>query len=426
MEKENPEIIIGLDIGTTKIAVVVGAKNPNGKLDIYGYSKVSSIGLTRGEVLNQLDTIDSIKKGLAEASNISNVDIRTVNIGIAGQHIRSFQHVATTIRPNPSELISENEIEVFIKSIYNLPMEPGYEIIVVMPQHYTIDENSDILRPVGIQGHQITGYFHVVIGKTAATNNIRKCVEASGCVIQNLFMQPHASSAAVLTDQEKEAGVVLVDIGGGTTDIAIFKNGAIAHTSVIPFAGSSITNDVAYGCQVVNDTAERLKVKYGSAICDEISNNVVIGIEGINGGPGKEITQKALAEIISARAKEIFIDVKAAIEQSGLENELLAGIVITGGGSLLANICHLSQFVTGLNSRVGYPSAYLASDNDKDINNPMYSTAIGLILLASKDKSGSSDVEEADDENDDEKTKSRKKPSLTKTVMDFFGKHNKY
>ena len=375
------EIVVGLDIGTTKIAAIVGRRNEFGKIEVLGYGHTESIGVRRGVITNIENTVNSIQTAIKEAQETSKVDIRTVNVGIAGQHIRSIQHRTSTIRPNPDIVISQADIDGFTSSIYNIAMNPGEKIIDVIPQEFFIDGDPGVSNPKGMLGHQIAGSFHIVTAQTSAAQNIMKCIEKAGFNLQHMILQPLASAEAVLSYDEKEAGVVLVDIGGGTTDVAIFLDGIIRHTAVIPFGGEIITEDIKAGCSIIKKHAEDLKVKFGSALASENRAEEVVAIPGLRGRAPKEITLKNLAKIIQARMEEIIEAVHQEIKITGLEKKLIAGIVLTGGGSMLKHIEQLTQFITGMDTRIGYPNEHLAANSADEMTRPMYSTGIGLVLL---------------------------------------------
>ncbi len=373
-------IIVGLDIGTTKIAAIVGRRNEFGKIEILGSGKTESIGVKRGVVSNIENTVQSIKKAIEEAESKSNVKIDYVNVGIAGQHIKSLQHRGIIIRKNIDDEISQKDVDDLLESMRNLNMSPGEEIIDVIPQEYIIDGEAGIREPVGMLGNSLEANFHIIIGQTTAAKNIFKCVRKSNLDIVDLILEPIASAKAVLSDEEKEAGVALVDIGGGTTDVAIFHDGIIRHTAVIPFGGDVITEDVKEGCSIIKKHAEELKVKFGSALASENKEEEVVAIPGLRGRPPKEITLKNLASIIQARIEEIIEHVYFEIKNSGYENKLIAGIVLTGGGSLLKHIAQLTEFMTGMDTRIGYPNEHLAEETAEELASPTYSTGIGLVI----------------------------------------------
>ena len=375
------EIIVGLDIGTTKIAVIVGRKNDYGKIEILGYGKTSSIGVKRGVVSNIENTVQSIKEAIQGASQKSGVDIKYVNVGIAGQHIKSLQHRGNLIRKDNDIEISQEDIDNLCNSMYNLNMNPGEEIIEVIPQDFSIDGEHGVKQPKGMIGSSLEANFHIIVGQTAAAKNIYKCVRKAGLEVVDLILEPIASAEAVLSEEEKEAGVVLVDIGGGTSDIAIFHEGIIRHTAVVPLGGDIITDDVKEGCSIIKKHAEELKVKFGSALASENREEEIVAIPGLRGRPPKEISLKNLANIIQARMEEIIEYIYYEIKNSGYEKRLIGGIVLTGGGAQLKHIAQLTEFKTGLDTRIGYPNEYLAKDVPPEMASPMYATGIGLVIV---------------------------------------------
>ncbi|MCX6199650.1 MAG: cell division protein FtsA [Bacteroidetes bacterium] len=377
--KENP-IIVGLDIGTTKIACIVAQRDQYGKLKILGLGKTPSYGVHRGEVSNIKLTTDAIQVAVAEAERQSNHKITSVYVGIAGQHISSKQNRGIYTLPNPDEEISRQHVKDMREDMYRLALNPGERIITVLPQEFTVDNYHNIIDPIGMCGSRIEANFHIITGRVSAAQNIKKCVEKAGLKMAGLFLEPLASSSAVLQTDELEAGVVLVDIGGGTTDIAIFKNKIIRHTAVIPFAGNIITEDIMEGCKLLRPQAEKLKTSFGSALPGETHENEIISIPGIAGRDRKEISMRTLAHIINARMEEIFSQVYFEIKSSGSANSLNAGIVVTGGGSQLKHLKQLVEYSTGLSARIGLPTSYLAKDNKPEMQHPMFSTGLGLVL----------------------------------------------
>jgi cell division protein FtsA len=375
------DIVVGLDIGTTKIAMIVGYQNEHGKLEILGYGKTESLGVKRGVVANIEKTVESIKKVIEATEGKSNVNIRTVNVGIAGQHIKSLQHRGSIIRDNVNDTeIGQEDVERLIENMYKLVMPPGEEIIHVIPQEYIVDGEQGIKDPVGMAGVSLEANFHIITGQVSAARNIEKCITRAELVMQDMILEPIASSYAVLSDEEKEAGVALVDIGGGTTDIAIFQDGIIRHSAVIPLGGDIVTDDVKEGCSILKSYAETLKVKHGSALANEVKEEIYISIPGLKGRPHKEISMRNLARIIQSRMEEILEFVNYEIKNSGYDRKLIAGIVLTGGGAQLKNINQLCQFLTGHETRIGYPSEHLSANVDKELLLPMYATGIGLVL----------------------------------------------
>ena len=376
----NPVYIVGLDIGTTKIACFVGEKVENGKIVIRGYGKTESTGVKRGMVFNIEETVNAIRRAVDQASEQSNVDIKTVNVGIAGHHIRSVQHRGVLMRDNPNVEITEEEIDKLRQDVFKLGMTPGEEIIDVIPQEYIVDDEMGIRHPKGMLGSKLEANFHVIIGQVAAARNIITCIKQAGLEMDHMILEPIASAEAVLGEDEKEAGVALVDIGGGTTDIAIFYDNIIYHTAVIPFGGNVITEDIRQGCSIIQKHAEEIKVKFGSAVASENRDDEVVSIPGIRGREPKEISFKTLASIIQARLSEIFDIVNNEIQKVNSEHKLIAGIVLTGGGAMMKHIQQLAAFKTGLDVRIGYPNEYLANDTAEELASPMYSTGVGLVI----------------------------------------------
>jgi cell division protein FtsA len=381
MEKDN--IAVGLDIGTTKIVAMIGRKNEFGKLEILGIGKSKSLGVHRGVVNNITQTIQSIQQAVQEAEANSDYKINDVVVGIAGQHIRSIQHSDYISRPNAEEVIGDADIDQLIGQVHKLAMLPGEEIIHVLPQEFRIDGQAEIKEPVGMYGSRVESSFHVVVGQAASIRNVGRCIKSAGLDLSGITLEPLASADAVLSQEEKEAGVALIDIGGGTTDLAIFKDGIIRHTAVIPFGGNVITEDIKEGCSIIEKQAELLKVKFGSAWPGENKDNEIVSIPGLRGREPKEISLKNLSKIIHARVVEIVEQVYAEIKEYGHEDnkrKLIAGIVLTGGGSQLKHIKQLVEYITGMDTRIGYPNEHLAGDSDEEISSPLYATAVGLVM----------------------------------------------
>ena len=381
MNKDN--IAVGLDIGTTKIVAMIGKKNEYGKLEILGIGKSKSLGVHRGVVNNITQTIQSIQQAVTEAENDSGYKINDVVVGIAGQHIRSIQHSDYISRPNAEEVIGDADIDTLIGQVHKLAMLPGEEIIHVLPQEFKIDGQAEIKEPIGMYGGRLESSFHVVVGQAASIRNLGRCIKSAGLELSGLTLEPLASADAVLSQEEKEAGVALIDIGGGTTDLAIFKDGIIRHTAVIPFGGNVITEDIKEGCSIIEKQAELLKTRFGSAWPGENKDNEIVSIPGLRGREPKEISLKNLSKIIHARVVEIIEQVYAEIKLYGHEdpkNKLIAGIVLTGGGAELKHIKQLVEYITGMDTRIGYPNEHLAGDSDEELSSPLYATAVGLVM----------------------------------------------
>src|SRR6187397_2495166 len=386
MNNEQP-IIVGLDIGTTKIAVIAGRKNEFGKLEILGFGRANSNGVKHGQVLNIDETIKAINAALENclASN-PGLEIKEVYVGIAGHHIKSLQTRGDIVRQTNEEEITQHEIDHLVNDQYKTYIPAGDQIIDVIPQEFTVDNFQNIPNPIGYSGVKVGANFHIITGDKNAIRNINRSVEKAGLQTKDLVLQPLASAAAVMCDQDLEAGVAIVDIGGGTTDLAVFYEGILKHTAVIPFGGENITNDIKNGLGVLKTQAEQMKIQFGSALSDEAKSNAFITIPGLRGMAPKEISVKNLAAIIQARMSEIMDFVTYHLKQVGLDNRMLnGGVILTGGGSQLKHLLQLTEYVTGLNARIGFPNEHLAAGHIEELAKPMYSTCLGLILKGYND-----------------------------------------
>ncbi len=386
MNQEQP-IIVGLDIGTTKIAAIAGRKNEFGKLEILGFGRANSNGVKHGQVLNIDETIKAIKMALDNCySSNPNLSITEVYVGIAGHHIKSLQTRGDIVRQNTDEEITQREIDQLIADQYKTYIPAGDQIIDVIPQEFAVDNFQNIISPIGYGGVKVGANFHIITGDRNAIKNINRAVEKSGLHTKDLVLQPLASAAAVMGHEDLEAGVAIVDIGGGTTDLAVFYEGVLKHTAVIPFGGENITNDIKTGLGVLKTQAEQMKVQFGSALSNEAKTNAFITIPGLRGMPAKEISVKNLANIIQARMSEIMDFVTYHLKQVGLDNKMLnGGIVLTGGGAQLKHLIQLTEYITGSNARIGYPTEHLASGHIEELAKPTYSTCLGLILKGYSD-----------------------------------------
>ncbi|MEJ7735920.1 MAG: cell division protein FtsA [Chitinophagaceae bacterium] len=386
MNSEQP-IIVGLDIGTTKIAAIAGRKNEYGKLDILGFGRANSNGVKHGQVLNIDETIKAIRVALENCySSNPNLEINEVYVGIAGHHIKSLQTRGDIVRHDNNEEITQREIDQLIADQFKTYIPAGDQIIDVIPQEFTVDNFQNIPNPIGYGGVKVGANFHIITGDKNAIRNINRAVEKSGLSTKDLVLQPLASASAVMGNEDMEAGVAIVDIGGGTTDLAVFYEGILKHTAVIPFGGENITNDIKSGLGVLKTQAEQMKVQFGSALINEAKANHIISIPGLRGMPVKEISQKNLANIIQARMAEIMDFVSYHLKQVGLDNRMLnGGIILTGGGSQLKHLIQLTEFATGLNARIGYPNEHLSGGHIEELAKPTYSTCIGLILKGYSD-----------------------------------------
>lgn len=431
----NNKIIAAIDIGTTKIVAIVGKKNRNGQLEVLGVGKANSNGVKRGVVLNIEETSNAIKAAVDQAQERSGVTIKDVYVGIAGQHIRSIKNRGYKYIMHEEGEITQQDVDSLTEDMHKIPLEAGDEIIHVIPQSYVVDTESGIRNPVGMFGKKLEANFHIVVGKVASARNIKRCVNRAGLNVVNLILEPLASADAVLAIDEKEAGVALVDIGGGTTDLAIYYEGAVRHTAVIPYGGNVITNDIKEGCSILQRHAETLKIKYGLALADMAPDNKVVTIPGITGREPKEISFKSLAYIIQARMEEIIDSIMYEIENSGIMNKLSAGIAITGGGALLKHLPQLIRFRSGLDVRVGLPNRYFSVGVNQEVNQPIYSTGVGLILKGYEylneqkgNKSTENEVvkkvnDEIDEDEYEERPRRRKEnfmKSIKETIFDIF------
>ncbi len=376
----NEKIVAAVDIGTTKIVSLVGRLNELGKLEILGISQTPSKGVKRGVVLNIEETVNAIQTTTADAIEQSGIKFNEVFVGIAGQHIKSVRNRGYINRDSYDDEITREDVQHLIDDMYKIPVDVGEEIIHVLPQSYIVDNETGVKNPVGVYGKRLEANFHIVIGQISSARNIEKCINRVGLDVKQLVLEPLASSAAVLTDDEKEAGVALVDIGGGTTDVAVYYDDVIRHTAVIPFGGNVITRDIKEGCAILQRQAESLKLQFGSALGDLAQEDKVVTIPGISGRDPKEISFRSLAYIIQSRMEEIIDAVCFEIENSGYMDKLSAGIVLTGGGSMLKHLNQLVKFKTGMDVRIGFPGDKMAADSIEEINQPMFSTSVGLLL----------------------------------------------
>lgn len=381
MSKKEQPIIVGLDIGTTKVVAIAGRKNEFGKLEILGFGKSESAGVNHGVVMNIEQCIRSIEQAIEKClSSNPNLEIKEVYVGIAGQHIKSLQTKGERVRSNSEDEITREDINLLVRDQHKTYIPVGDQIIDIIPQEFSVDSVPNVLDPIGMNGVKIGANFHVITGDRNAIRNIKRCVDKSGLITRDLVLQPLASAAAVMNDEDLEAGVAIVDIGGGTTDMAVFYDGILKHTAVIPYAGVNITNDIRNGLGVLRAQAEQMKVQFGTALAEEANANAYITIPGLRGLPPKEISVRNLGHIIQARMQEILDYVVYHLKQLDLDKRLHGGIILTGGGAQLKHLVQLTEYITGLGCRLGFPNEHLAGGHAEALMNPMYSTCIGLIL----------------------------------------------
>ncbi len=380
------DVVVAVDIGTTKICVVAGVPDEYGKWTIIGSWQEPCDGVRRGVVSNIEKTVSAITAAVERVERQILAKITNVHVGIAGQHIKSQKHHGILTRDNAMEEITQADIDKLKQDMHKISLPPGDKILDVIPQEYTIDNESGILEPIGMSGSRLEAKFHLITAQVGAINNIKRCIQKAGLTIADIRLEPIASAASVLSEEEKEAGVAIVDIGGGTTDVTIFHDGIIRHTAIIPLGGDIVTKDIKDGCTILKDQAERLKVKFGSALSTEVKKNLIITVPGLKGREEKEISIKNLSLIIQARLEEIFDFVKWEIERSGYASKLIGGVVLTGGGAIMKNIQYLMDYHTGYHTRVGFPVDHLSNGYKEELSSPSYATAIGLVICGHKNR----------------------------------------
>jgi cell division protein FtsA len=379
MEK-NMETIAAIDIGTTKIVALTGRKTKDNKFEITGFGTTPSKGIRRGVVLNIDETVNSIRIATKKAFESSGIRLNEVFVGIAGQHVLSQKNRCSIRIADADSIIKKSHLEDLENLMRQMISDPGEEILDIIPQSYIVDKETGIDNPCDMTGAVLQGNYHIILGQMSMVNNIKKCATISGLKVKSLILEPLASAEAVLTPQEKQSGVALIDIGGGTTDLAVYKNNKVIHTSVIPIGGTTITNDIKQNLTILEKQAEELKIRYGSALQDRSQDDTIISIEGLKGREEKEFSLRQLSAIIQARMEEILHAVMFQIESAGIREKLSGGIVITGGGSLIKNLKQLASYITNNDIRIAYPSTYIEGQFSDILNNPQYSTAIGLIM----------------------------------------------
>ena len=377
---ENEKYIAAIDIGTTKIVAIIGVVSDDGKVKVLGMGKSPSKGVKRGVVLNIEETATSIQEAVYQAQQTSKLAFSEVYVGIAGQHIKSMKNRHSKYIQSPDSEITQADLDELRTDMHNISMDAGEEIIHVIPQNYTVDNECGVKQPVGMFGKRLEANFHIVVGEISSAKHIHKCIQRAGLSVKQMILEPLASASAVLTNDEKEIGVAMVDIGGGTTDIAIYYDGILRHTAVIPFGSDVITRDIKEGCSILHRQAEKIKVQFGTALADAAPEEQVVSVPGISGREPKLISIRFLSKIIQARMEEIIDYISFEIENSGFANRLGAGVTITGGGALLRHIRQLMSYKTSMDVNIGYPSRSLLVDNP-EINSPIFSTGIGLLLL---------------------------------------------
>ncbi len=375
------DIAVGLDIGTTKVCAIVASPDENrpGKLKILGIGKSVSDGLTRGVVTNIEKTVRSIQLAVQEAEAQSGVKISAVTVGIAGDHIQSFQSRGVVAISRPENEITQEDVQRLIEDTKRVALPLDRKIIHVIPQQFIVDGQDGIYDPVGMSGVRMEAVVHIITGLVTAAQNIYKCVQRAGLQVNDMVLEPLASSYAVLDDEEKEVGIALLDIGGGTTDLAVFEERTIRHTAVIGIAGRKVTDDIRKGFGVLTDQAEKLKQDHGFAYEPAVIDNQPILLPGIGGRPPIEIDKKLLCKVIQPRMEEILEFASIEIKRSGYSKHLSAGVVLTGGGSLIKGTSELAKEVLGMPVKIGIPTGFGAG-LIREIENPIYATGVGLVM----------------------------------------------
>jgi cell division protein FtsA len=419
----NRNMIVALDIGTTKVCALVVEADLNGKLNVLGIGTSKSGGMSRGVVANIDRTVKSIQEAVRIAESKPGMKIKGAIVGIAGEHIESFKTNSIITISNPDHEITESDIDRLIEDARRIHLSRDREIIHIIPQEFIIDGQTTTHDPIGVAGVRVEASMHVVTGLVTAAQNIHKCVERAGLKVEELVLQPLASSYSVLTEDEKEVGVALLDIGGGTTDLAVFEDRTIRHTAVIPIAGDHITTDIRKGLGILPEQAEDLKVNHGYAMVSEVIDDEPIIIPGIGGRKPIEINKKLLAQIIQPRVEELLDIVAMEIKRSGYSRHLSAGIVLTGGGALLKGMPELVEYVLGVPAKIGIPQSF-DGGFVKEVENPIYATAVGLIQYGLKRGAGKSTIQFAENVKDtvDEKLPSRNGKSFVERGIQFFKK----
>lgn len=370
------ELVVGLDIGTSKICAVVGEVRADGIVEIIGMGSHPSVGLRKGVVVNIDNTVNSIKEAVEEAETMAGCEISSVFAGIAGGHVKGFNSHGVIALKNRE--VSKRDIERVIDAARAVAIPMDREVIHTLPQEFIVDDQAGISHPAGMSGVRLEVKVHIVTGAVTSAQNIIRCANRAGLDVYDIVLESLASSEAVLTDEERNLGVALVDFGGGTTDLAIFSQGSIKHTSVLALGGDNLTNDVAIGIRTPFKEAEKIKIKYGSALSSLIGKDETVEVPSVGGGKPRVISRELLGEILELRVVEVFELIQQEMIKSGYDDLVISGVVVTGGASLLPGVPEIVEQVFNMPSRIGYP---INIGGLKDIiNSPMYATAVGLVL----------------------------------------------
>ncbi len=375
-------IIVGLDVGTTKVCTIVGLQHPNQELEIIGIGTHPSYGLKKGSVVNIDKTVRSIQNSLEEARLMAGVNITSATIGIAGSHIYSFN--SSGVVAIKGKEITQDDVDRVLEAAKAVVIPSDRDILHVIPQEFRVDNTTGIKNPIGMCGVRLEAHVHIVTGSIPLIQNLVKCVEQTGIDAEHVTLQPLASSEAVLSYEEKELGVVLVDIGGGTTDIAVWKDGSLIHSQIIPIGGNHFTNDLAVALKIPHNEAERIKINHGSVLAEQLNQSAHITVQGLSGTKPREVQLSVVAEVLGARAEELFDVVRAMVDEKKLINEVSGGFVLTGGGALIKGMPELGEYILMRSCKIGFPIPFGGMTNI--MQNPKYSTVLGLLLEASKRK----------------------------------------
>lgn len=379
-KKADKNLIVGLDIGTSKVVAIVGEMSPDEEIEIIGIGSSRSRGLKKGVVVNIESTVQSIQRAIEEAELMAGCEIHSVFAGIAGSHIRSLNsHGIVAIRDNE---VSVSDVDRVIDAARAVAIPADQKILHILPQEFVIDSQEGIKEPVGMSGVRLESKVHMVTGAVSAAQNIVKCVRRCGLDVDDIILEQLASSYAVLTEDEKELGVCLVDIGGGTTDIAVFTDGSIHHTAVIPIAGDQVTNDIAVALRTPTQHAEDIKVRYACALTQLANSEESIEVPSVGDRPARRLARQTLAEVVEPRYEELFNLVQAELQRSGYEDLIAAGIVLTGGSSKMEGVVELAEEIFHMPVRIGVPQ-YVSGLSDV-VKNPIYSTGVGLLLFGQR------------------------------------------
>jgi cell division protein FtsA len=373
-------VIVGLDVGTTKVCTIVGVQGPDQELEIIGIGTHPSYGLKKGSVVNIDKTIKSIQCSIEEAKLMAGVSFNRATIGIAGSHIYSFNS-SGVVAVKGAE-ITQEDVDRVLEAAKAVVIPSDREILHVIPAEFRVDNTSGIKNPIGMCGVRLEVHVHVVTGSISLIQNLVKCVEQTGIETEAITLQPIASSRSVLSPEEKEMGVVLVDIGGGTTDIAVWREGSLIHSQIIPVGGNHFTNDLAVALKIPHAEAERIKINHGCVLVEQLNQSAHITVQGLSGTKSREVGLTEIANVLGARAEELFQIIDEIIKEKGLSEEITGGYVLTGGGAMINSLPELAEYILERPTKIGYPAAFGGMTNI--MQNPKFSTVLGLLMESNK------------------------------------------